>query len=151
MEKHFLKRKEHRKKYLLLHIWKPPGVCGMIGVGCELSWDVRKGMGKVGALVLLLVYGFPVLLRYKNKDQPFLWAPASAGRGLRDTCSHEEENICPVTMSNSFPFLFPIWHSACISPSQGYLFGFSCLRGRLGDKISRVLLLPLPEYSCDLG
>lgn len=44
----------------------------MVGVGCEHSWDVRKGMGKVAALVLLLVYGFPVLLRYKNKDQPFL-------------------------------------------------------------------------------
>lgn len=44
----------------------------MIGVGCELSWDVRKEMGKVGALVLLLVCGFPVLLRHKTKDQPLL-------------------------------------------------------------------------------
>lgn len=65
--------------------------------------------------------------------------------------SHEEENICPVTMSNSLPLLFPIWHGACISPSPGYLLGFTCLKGRLGDKKSRFLFLPLPEYSCDLG
>lgn len=50
---------------MLIRIWKPSGARGVIGVRCELFWDVSEGMGNAGALVLRLVCGLPALPRYK--------------------------------------------------------------------------------------